>query len=240
MKKILIVEDELITANDIKESLEMNGYMVTAMVRTGEKALRELQDYSPDAVIMDIHLAGELNGLETAEEIAVRKGIPVIFLTGTDHPETVNKIKGMKNVSFLSKPLRMKDFITNLAISINNYEEKNDQPEKVVKLEDAVFVPTKNGHAKLLNDDILYAEASGSYVTVYTNKDEIVISTNLGNLHKQLGNHIFIRISRKHLVNIHKIGKIEGNVLVINSHPLPVGESYRNEVFQKLQIIRTK
>jgi DNA-binding LytR/AlgR family response regulator len=238
-KRVLIVEDELITAIDIKEALEKDDFEVTDIVRTGEKALIQVKKNKPDAIIMDIQLAGEITGLETAQEIATGNGIPIVFLTANESLEVSKEIVALNNVIILSKPLRTRDLVSNLNILLK--ESAGHESTKFnEKLSDVVYVPVKNGHQKLHNNDFLFAEASGSYVTIFTREKPIVVSTNLGNLHKQIGNHIFIRISRKHIVNIHFIDKIENHTLVIDGKPFAVGEFYRNDVFKKLQIIKTK
>ncbi len=238
-KRVLIVEDELITAHDIKEALENNNYIVSEMVRTGEKGLMSVKKNTPDAVIMDVHLLGEITGVEAAYEIAIVKNIPVIFLTATEDMDLISEIQQMRNVNFLAKPLRISELITNLTIAINKNKETSVEPPEE-KSPDAVFVPVKNGHRKLFIDDLFYIEASGSYVTIINRHEPIVISTNLGKLHKQIGNHIFVRISKSYIVNIKCIERIENNALVINGQSLPIGDSFRNELLNKLQIIKTK
>ncbi len=79
--KILIVEDERIVALDIKSSLENLGYTVTGIVASGEAALTKVAESRPDLVLMDINLKGDMDGVETAEQIRAHFSIPVIYLT---------------------------------------------------------------------------------------------------------------------------------------------------------------
>ncbi|NMB77519.1 MAG: response regulator, partial [Methanomicrobiales archaeon] len=78
---ISIVEDELIEAEDIRQTLERQGYTAGGVFRTGESVLEALKTTRPDLVLMDLHLAGSIDGIDAADAIHSRYHIPVIFLT---------------------------------------------------------------------------------------------------------------------------------------------------------------
>jgi CheY-like chemotaxis protein len=79
--RIVIVEDERIVAEDLKRTLETRGYRIAAIVSSGEMALEKVAEQQPDAVLMDIALAGEMDGIEAAERIQELFGIPVVYLS---------------------------------------------------------------------------------------------------------------------------------------------------------------
>lgn len=91
--KILIVEDEKITSEHIKLGLESAGYQVVGMVTSGEEAIKKVEELPVELVLMDIHLKGEMDGIDAAEEIRERFGIPVIFLTAYSDENTVQRAK---------------------------------------------------------------------------------------------------------------------------------------------------
>lgn len=91
--KILIVEDEKITSEHIKLGLESAGYQVVGMVTSGEEAIKKAEELPVELVLMDIHLKGEMDGIDAAEEIRERFGIPVIFLTAYSDENTVQRAK---------------------------------------------------------------------------------------------------------------------------------------------------
>jgi len=84
---IFIVEDELIVAEDIKQTLKSLGYTVAGHAKSGELAIDKIKETKPDLVLMDIHLAGTMDGIETAGRIRSLFDIPVIYLTA--HADTV-------------------------------------------------------------------------------------------------------------------------------------------------------
>jgi CheY-like chemotaxis protein len=101
--KILVVEDERITAEDIKRSLEKAGYNVPVIVSTGEDAVKFSEKYKPDLVLMDIVLEGNIDGIEAAETIRTKFDIPVIYLTAYSDKITVERAKTTHPSAFILK-----------------------------------------------------------------------------------------------------------------------------------------
>ncbi len=89
-KKILIVEDELIIAEDIKKALTSYQYDVCDIVTTGEEAIFKVERSQPDLVIMDIMLAGIMTGVESAKEIRKKYNTAIVFLTAYADERTLD------------------------------------------------------------------------------------------------------------------------------------------------------
>lgn len=104
--KILVVEDEWIIANDIKDSLISMGYMVSGIASSSEEALARVEECLPDLVLMDIVLKGEKNGIETVKDIRARYDIPVIYLTAYDNQYLVDQAKLTDSNGYLLKPFK--------------------------------------------------------------------------------------------------------------------------------------
>jgi CheY-like chemotaxis protein len=103
--RILIVEDEVIVALDIKRRLEDLGYEVHAPVTSGEDAVRNTKETQPDLVLMDIHLRGDMDGVEAAAEIQQRFKVPVVYLTAHSDQETWERGREAKPSGWVSKPV---------------------------------------------------------------------------------------------------------------------------------------
>lgn len=100
---ILIVEDEKITAENMRMGLEKSGYHIIGSVGTGKEAINKVEELTVDLVLMDVHLKGDMDGIEAAEEIRNRSGIPVIFLTAYSDEKTVQRAKLTEPSGFLIK-----------------------------------------------------------------------------------------------------------------------------------------
>ena len=123
--RILVVEDESIVALDIQERLESLGYDVPATVATGEKAIVQAGLLNPDLVLMDIHLQGQMDGIEAADHIRRQFGIPVIYLTANaDHP-TVERAKFTEPFGYVIKPFEERELQTTIEIALYKHQSEH-------------------------------------------------------------------------------------------------------------------
>jgi DNA-binding NarL/FixJ family response regulator len=111
MKKLVIVEDEAVTASIIKEIFESSGFSVSGLVSTGEGAVDLVRQDPPDMIIMDIQLAGDMNGIEAVIEIQKIKKIPVVFMTGYEDEKTMKRALDLDPVAYLVKPLIFRNVV---------------------------------------------------------------------------------------------------------------------------------
>ena len=105
MVKLLLVEDEFLLAKLLQTNLELVGYKVCKLVSTGEEAIEQAEKEQPDFVLMDIRLAGKMNGVEAAREIHKRFQIPIIFMTGYSDEEIKVQAKAIDPLAYLIKPV---------------------------------------------------------------------------------------------------------------------------------------
>ena len=101
---LFIVEDEAIVANDIRETILSLDYRVVGMAKSGEIALEKIREARPDLVLMDIHLAGQIDGVETAGKIHVLYNIPVIYLTAYADKVLLDRAKITEPYGYVIKP----------------------------------------------------------------------------------------------------------------------------------------
>ena len=111
MKKIMIVEDELLIALSMQNELEDFGFQVCGLVNSGEKALEEMERERPDLVLMDVNLGPSLDGIETARSIKSRYGTPIIFLTGYSDEKLMKSINEIGPAGCFTKPVEITDII---------------------------------------------------------------------------------------------------------------------------------
>ena len=81
MSRLLVVEDEVLVARDIQARLQRMGYEVVGTVARGEDAVSTALAESPDLILMDINLKGEMDGIEAATQINEVSSVPVIYCT---------------------------------------------------------------------------------------------------------------------------------------------------------------
>ena len=103
--RVVVVEDEAITVMLMKTSLRRMGMTVVDTCATGEEAVRVVLETATDIVLMDINLAGKIDGIEAARRIGEESSIPIIFITGYSDPEHHDRARELNPAGYLVKPV---------------------------------------------------------------------------------------------------------------------------------------
>ncbi|MGV8124880.1 MAG: response regulator [Candidatus Xenobiia bacterium LiM19] len=106
-RKILIVEDEILTARMISNQLATSGYSMCKSATNGEDALRTAENENPHMILMDIRLAGTLDGIEVAERILSNKRIPIVFMSGFSSAAIIDRASQLNPLAYLIKPFNL-------------------------------------------------------------------------------------------------------------------------------------
>ena len=157
-ENILIVEDERIIAIDLQRRLEKFGYHVTAIAATGTQALESIEAQLPDIILMDIMLAGDMDGIQTAEIVKERHEIPVLFLTAFSDEKTLERAKHVEPVGYILKPFKEKELYTSIDIALYKYniDRKLKQQERWYSamfdsIEDGIVATETDGRIRFVN-----------------------------------------------------------------------------------------
>ena len=118
--KILVAEDEAISALSMQRALTLSGYDVCDLVSTGEEAMERVKQEKPDLVIMDVFLNGNVNGIEAAMEIRSGSDIPIVFITGYEEEKIIERIKSVKFSKYLIKPFTPKTLESAIIQALQN------------------------------------------------------------------------------------------------------------------------
>ncbi|MCF7793547.1 MAG: PAS domain S-box protein [Candidatus Cloacimonetes bacterium] len=116
-KRILVVENEIIIAEDIKKTLIKNNYDVIDVIGTGKQAISEIPKQKPDIILMDIMLDDKISGIQVAEDIK-STNIPVVFLTAYADAEKIEKVKLTETFGYLIKPFRERELIATMEMAL--------------------------------------------------------------------------------------------------------------------------
>ncbi|HSV95662.1 MAG TPA: PAS domain S-box protein [Spirochaetota bacterium] len=112
--RVLIVEDETIIALDVKGILKELGYEVADIAATGEAAVEKAASLKPDIILMDILLAGSMDGIEAARAIRRANDIPIIYITANADKATVDRASDTQPYAYLNKPIHERDLYSNI------------------------------------------------------------------------------------------------------------------------------
>jgi PAS domain S-box-containing protein len=136
--RILVIEDETIVAADLKDKLTYLGYHVIGTARTGEEGVRIASAERPALVLMDIVLAGKMDGIEAADRICQIYNVPIIFLTAHSDSETLARAKATGPFGYLLKPFSERELETHIEMAVYRYRVEERLREKEERLRFAI------------------------------------------------------------------------------------------------------
>ena len=119
---ILIVEDEAVVAADLAGKLERAGYRSVGIAADGEDAVETAKALAPDLVLMDIRLAGPMDGIKTAERIQACRNIPIVYLTAHSDMNTLRRAAATEPFGYILKPFEERDVTTQIEIALFKHQ----------------------------------------------------------------------------------------------------------------------
>jgi len=156
--KILVVEDEALVAEDIKKTLQDLGYAVLSTASSGEEAIKKVNEYRPDLVLMDIVLQGGMDGVETAKQISSHFNTPIIYLTAYSDKTTLERARITEPFGYIIKPFKEKELkmAIDLAIFKHDAEKKLKESKEwlfttLASISDAVIATDPKGCVEFMN-----------------------------------------------------------------------------------------
>lgn len=230
--KILIVEDEPIIASDIEMILQSLGYDVTGIEDNAEDALQSIVKNTPDLVLLDINIEGDADGVMLAQDINARFGIPFVYLTSNTDKMTINRVKRTQPAGFIVKPFSEQEIQSVIEIALFDVEVK--EKEHTTHSDTYMFVRDGNSFIKLLFSDLMYLQADDNYTHLFTKDSELLLTLTLGKLQQKLPKEDFVRIHRSYIVNVNYVDKIQDKYVFIGKARLPIGRSYQEDFFAKI------
>ncbi len=196
--KILIVEDEPVIAENISYYLNNSDFEVSAIAYDTDEALHQLLHNTPDAVLLDINLDSELDGINIAETINKNYQLPFLFLTSYSDKNTLERAKHVKPSGYIVKPFNERTILASLEIAISNFTtQKNHQlpplslekinRQLIAHLSDREFEITQLMYEGITNSQI----ADRIFVSMNT------VKTHLKNIHLKLEASTRLQVIKK-------------------------------------------
>lgn len=123
--KILVVEDEMVVAQNIATAVKSWGYTVSGIASTGKKALEIVSSQTkPDLVLMDIKLKGPMDGVSIAQRVQALFDIPVIYLTALSDPETLKRALHSHPYGYVVKPFMGNELRQAIELALERHRER--------------------------------------------------------------------------------------------------------------------
>jgi DNA-binding LytR/AlgR family response regulator len=227
----LIIDDNKIARTTIKQLAgKVGDVTVVAECANATEAYDLLQSQAVDLLLLDIEMPG-MSGLELTRNLVKR---PVIIFI-TSKKEYAADAFDLNVADYILKPVTTPRFMQ----AINKAREILDSNKEEVKVkeDEFIFIRDSNIVRRLKLDNILYAEAMGDYVKLYTPERFYAIHATLKAVEDRLPASRFLRVHRSYVVAIDKIDTIDGGALVISGKPLPVADAFRSALNRRMNIL---
>jgi DNA-binding LytR/AlgR family response regulator len=241
MIKILIVEDELIIGEDMRNILEKMGYTVIGVAMDADEAIEFVLLEKPDLILLDINLGGKKDGIQLAEEINKKFELPFIFTTSYTDGPTIERAKKVNPLNYLVKPFKPEQLYTAIEIAMFNLAKKEKtgaaENEEGLIIKDALFIKEKYRYTKIRIADILWIQAEGNYVELHLADKKELIRASFGSFLERLALYNFFRTHKSYAVNLDHITKIEPTAVFILQNEIPLSKVYADELLQRLNVI---
>jgi DNA-binding LytR/AlgR family response regulator len=225
MKNILIVEDELLIAEDIKTTLEELGHNVIAIVVRADKAIEILNSQKVDLILLDITIKGGVNGIDLAEIVNQQFKIPFIYLTSHADPKTVTEAIKTAPQGYVVKPYSNSDLYTSIALAFENEKE-----EAITFLTDIdrghFFLKIDGMYQKLFHKDILYFRAAGNYIEVHQKYKKYLVRQTFKKLSELIPASVFVQTHKSYILNREKISSFNTKHVYIDQHEFLLGRTF--------------
>lgn len=233
---ILIVEDELLIATDLKNTLTRAGHQVTDIARTLGEALTSVRKKVPDLILLDIMLEGSADGVAIGREILEMYSIPVIVLTANTEDSTYQRVKNtFIPAAYITKPIRHVDLPRLVELTRQNF-----RPENNSALQDLVFLPVEKRYEKILKSEVVCISTLKGTHSVHVfeefRKQPRLVNLSLGHIEQYFADPVFFRLSRSVLVNLSYIEHVENAGLKLHGIDtlFPIPDSTRSDLMRRL------
>ena len=141
--RILIVEDDSVSAVLLQRSLEKNNHVIVGQANSGERALEILSQNQVDIVMMDINLAGQMDGIKTTELINEKYDMPVVYLSSSLYSDTLSKVVGTHPSGYVIKPFNIRELTVVIELAVYKHNKEKELQKLNNGLEEKVKIRTE-------------------------------------------------------------------------------------------------
>lgn len=206
-------------------SLQVNGECKDAL-----EAHRNITSNPPDLVFLDIEMPG-MTGIELLKILPKKT---LVILT-TSKKQYAAEAFTLNVVDYLVKPVTLPRLIQAVE-KVRDILLRNDSEVKTLE-DNYLFIKDNNVLKKIKVEDILWIEAMGDYIKIRTQNQWHIVHTTLKAVEEKINSARLMRVHRSYIISLDKIDSIEEGVVNIFNTPIPVAESYRSKLIQKIKLL---
>lgn len=209
--KILIVEDEVLIAEFIREMLLDEGFESVEVVHDCTSALHYFKQFAPEILLLDINIEGKDTGIALAQKR--NPEAKIIYITAQNDEATLLKAIETSPDNYLTKPIKKIDVIAAIKLA------------SLKKIKESVQIKDGFKEVKILLNDILFVKSDGNYIDIQTVTKKYSIRQSLDSFLLELNSDMFCKIHRSYIVNKQKITVKTSTSVFIKAIEIPISRS---------------
>jgi len=228
--RCIIVDDDELSRSILKDLV--NDTDELDLIKSCEdpvEAFKLIKDEHIDLVFLDIEMP-KMDGMEMLRNL---NPLPqIIFVTA--HTEYAVESYEYDVTDFIQKPISAARFLKAIDKAINRFEEKR---ANITEKDKTIFIKTDSKLVQINTEDILYVEALGNYMRLYTSGGKYTILSTMKDIAAKLSSEDFVRVHRSFIVRLDKIETIEDQFIIIQGKQISIGKAYKDELNKRLNLL---
>jgi len=231
--KCIIVDDNKMSREMVKQLVNQVDFLeIKAECDNPIDAFNCLKKEEIDLVFLDVEMPG-MTGIELVKNL---EKVPIIIFITSNKDYAVEAFE-LNVADYIIKPVSISRFLAAVDRAKELFESKDQKIEMNEKEKDYIFVRSNSLLTKVKIKDIIYIQALGDYVNIFTNEKRLTVHITLKGMEEKLPPDQFYRLHRSYLSALQHIDNIEEGTAYIGKHPLPIGEQYKKELLRKINLI---
>lgn len=228
--RTIVVDDDDLSRSVIEDLIaESSDIELIKSCEDPVEAFKAIKDEHIDLVFLDIEMP-KMDGMEMIRSL---NPLPQVILV-TSHTEYALESYEYNVTDFIQKPITLPRFLTAVEKAKARFE---DNRADISTKDKTIFIKTDSKLVQISTEDILWIEALGNYMRIFTQDDKFTILSTMKDIVSKLPSDQFTRVHRSFVIRVDKIKSIEDNYILIKDKQISIGKAYKDELSKKLNLL---
>lgn len=228
--RTIVVDDDDLSRNVIEDLIaESSDIELIKSCEDPVEAFKAIKEEHIDLVFLDIEMP-KMDGMEMIRSL---NPLPQVILV-TSHTEYALESYEYNVTDFIQKPITLPRFLTAVEKAKSRFE---DNRADISTKDKTIFIKTDSKLVQINTEDILWIEALGNYMRIFTQDDKFTILSTMKDIVSKLPSDQFTRVHRSFVIRVDKIKSIEDNYILIKDKQISIGKAYKDELSKKLNLL---